>query len=536
MGDAEGTRFEDGRVVTPSGFRAAYEQLIEGGWHASPVPEEEGGIGLSTLISQCIEEMGAGANIAFQMFHGFTASAIHVVRLFGESWLANLVNPKLVAGKWSATMCLTEPEAGSDLTNVRTRAVVQADGTYRISGSKIFISAADHDLTDNIVHIVLARARDLEGQERPGLAGLNVFAVPKWSFRDGARNGVEVVAIEHKMGLHGNPTCAVEFENAVGHLLAPGKHGSAAGMAPLFEMMNHARLSTGIGALGVAAAAMEMAHQYATERRSGRAMGSAAVRSAPADPIILHPDVRRMVMSGWAFVEGGRAMISWTALLIEEARHHPDPDVRQESALLAQLLTPIIKAFLTDHAHAVCDDCIQIHGGHGYVRETGIEQFVRDVRITRIYEGANGIQAQDLVMRRMTVGDGMAVRVLLGQIDAFLDAQSNSGPNIIMNGLKQATMHLEAAVALANDYRSARPDILLTCSTDLLELFGLVLVGWRLAVSATIARHVGEELFTHKRLLAEQWAVRHAVLSGSLLERMKCANLAFDAGDASTWR
>lgn len=528
-GDLNGARFADGKVLAPTGFAQAYRKIVNAGLHACTIPEEEGGLGISPLLGQFIEEISAASNPALHMYYGFNASAAHSIRKFGAAWLADLVVPALVSGDWVATMALTEAQAGSDLAQVRTRAVPTADGHYRVTGDKIFISAGDHDLTANIIHVVLAREYDEAGNSKPGLAGLNVFVVPKSDLATGVANAVEVTGIEQKMGLHGNPTCALRFDGAVGYRLGSGDPGSAAGMAPLFAMMNHARLSTANGALGSAALAAEMTQAYALERRSGRVPHS-LVGVGEADRIIDHPDVSRMILSVWSTVEGARAAIAWANFLGEEGRWHPDAATRDRSAAIARLLTPLLKAFVTDTAYQACDDCLQIHGGHGYVQATGIEQFTRDGRISRIYEGANGIQATDFVMRRLVADGGNPIDAIMQDIRHFLDSH---GQDVHLAGviapLSYAFDQCEKALAAIQSYRSSAPDIVLQCSTAIVETVGLVLLGWRLAVSAVEARAASSSLQGHKLRLAQHWAVAHAVKAAGLRAMIDFAGVAAEA-------
>lgn len=525
-GDADGARFVDGQIVSPKGFKDAYRQIVESGWHACTIPEDEGGNGLSPLVGRFAEELSAGTNAALHMYYGFAAPAVQTIRRFSEPWLADLINPRLVSGDWLATMCLTEPQAGSDLAQVRTRARLNPDGTYSIVGNKIFISAGDHDLCDNIIHIVLARTEN-QGEVQPGLGGLNVFVVPKKHITEGNPNHIEVIGLEHKMGLHGNPTCALRFEGAVGHLLSAGGQGQAAGMAPLFAMMNHARLSTGNGALGTAAVAIEQTHSYATKRRSGRTVGSVGDGNTEPALLIAQPDVARMILSAWSFVEGARATIIWATLIEEDGKSHPDIEIRRESTAISELLTPVLKAFLTDQAYLACDDCLQVHGGHGYIRDTGIEQFTRDLRVSRIYEGANGIQAADL-MRRIVSNKGLAMAAIATQIDAFI-AHNQADPDLatIIPPLVDAFQALNRACGIISAYRDDDPAFALECSSGFLKLFGLVIVGWRSAFSATRAKNADPSKFEHKRRLAEHWATRHLPKAEGLLSAMKWTSRSF---------
>ncbi len=515
--DAEGVRLNAGRVTSPSGFPEAYRQIREAGLHAPTLPEDFGGAGLSPLLGQFVEEFSAGACLAMHMYYGFSASAPRTIRKFGDPALADKVIAPLVSGEWLATMCLTEPQAGSDLSQVRTMARPNGDGSYAITGDKIFITGGDSDLANNIIHIVLARIADATGAVQSGIGGLGVFLVARDDLDDGAPNHVTVTGIEHKMGLNGGATCSLSFDGAKGYSLASGKSGSAAGMAALFDMMNHARLATAVASVGVVATAATMATAYAQERRAGRAVGARPEEGQVAHAIIRHPDVERMISSAWSFVDGVRAVIAWAALLIAESTEHPDEAIRQQSGAIAHLLTPMLKAYVTDEAQRACDDCLQVFGGYGFIRETGIEQLLRDMRAARIYEGANGIQAQDFVMRRMTGPGEAAVAALIGQIRAFV-VEHGQNPDLarIVPPLAQALDALESAVQTASRCRQGDVQTLLGFSLDLAHLFGTVLIGWRSAVSVVVARQAAPQQFTRKQLLASHWAIRHLPMTTGL--------------------
>ena len=508
--DVEGVRLHNGQVSTPPGFAQAYRQIREAGLHAPTLPEDLGGVGLSPLFAQFIEEMSAGACLALHMYFGFSTSAPRTITKFGAKDLVDCVVPPLVSGEWLATMCLTEPQAGSDLAQVRTLARPSGDGGWRISGEKIFITGGDSDLADNIIHIVLARIADGDGQTRSGIGGLGVFVVPRNHLDDGRANGVSVTGIEHKMGLNGGATCSLSFDDAQGYALASGATGSAAGMAPLFDMMNHARLATAVASVGVAATAAQMATFYAAERRAGRAAGIAPETGYAAHSIDRHPDVERMIASAWAFVEGARALLAWTALQMEEAACHPEEASRRDAAGIAHLLTPMLKAYVTDAAQAICDDCLQVFGGYGFVRETGVEQLLRDIRAGRIYEGANGIQAQDFVMRRMAGPGAAAVDGVVAQMRDFMTEQADN-PHLagVLFPLQEALEALVCGVRAATAVREADARALLSVSLDVVHLFGIVLIGWRSAVSVVAACDSAPELLARKQLLARHWARRH---------------------------
>src|SRR5215467_12717659 len=397
-GDREGCkRAADGSVTTPKGFKDAYRQYAEGGWMGISAPAEFGGQGLPALLTTIVNEMMASANMAFAMYPGLTQAAIAAILRHGSPEQKAAYLPKLVEGRWTGTMNLTEPHCGTDLGLLRTKAVKQPDGSYRITGTKIFISSGEHDLSDNIIHLVLAR---IEGAPA-GTRGISLFIVPKFLVNPdgslGARNGVSCGSLEEKMGIHGNSTCVMNFDAATGWLVGEANRGLNA----MFVMMNEARLGVGVQGLAVSEVAYQNAAAYAKERLQGRSISGVKFPAKPADPIIVHPDVRRILMSIRAFNEAARALVMWTALKSDVAHRSDDEKERKSADDHMGLLTPVIKGVLTDGGFANAVMAQQIFGGHGYVAEHGMEQFVRDARITQIYEGANGIQALDLVGRKL---------------------------------------------------------------------------------------------------------------------------------------
>ncbi|MGA3309971.1 MAG: acyl-CoA dehydrogenase family protein, partial [Xanthobacteraceae bacterium] len=424
VGDKEGCRrHDDGSVTTPTGFKNAYRRLTEGGWIGASAPAEFGGQGLPMALTQSIGEFLASANVAFAMYPGLTQGAAAAIFAHGAVELKALYLPKLISGQWTGTMNLTEPQCGTDLGLVRTRAVPQTDGTYKITGTKIFISAGEHDLAENIVHLVLAR---IDGAPE-GVKGISLFVVPKiLPAADGglgARNAVSCGSIEEKMGIHGNSTCVMNFDDATGWLVAQPHRGLQA----MFTMMNEARLAVGVQGLALSEVAYQNAAAYAKERLAGRALTGAKFKDKPADPIIVHPDVRRMLMTMRAFNEAARALVLWTALKSDVAHRSGDAKERQAADDHMGLMTPVIKGVLTDQGFANTVLAQQIFGGHGYIAEHGMEQFVRDVRVAMIYEGANGIQALDLVGRKLPKDGGRALRAFFGEVSGYIKERGSDG-------------------------------------------------------------------------------------------------------------
>lgn len=419
VGDTEGCHIVDGGVKTPTGFADAYRSFVDAGWQTISGATEYGGQNLPTVVVNTLFELFQAANTGWSMFMGVGHGVSRCLNCYGSVELKAAYLPQIVSGQWTATMCLTESHCGSDLGMIRTQAVPEEDGSYRITGSKIFISGGDHDMAENIVHLVLAR---LPGAPA-GSRGISLFLVPKFlPHADGslgARNAVAVSAIEHKMGLRGSATCVLNFDGATGWLVGELNRG----LFNMFMLMNDARISVGIQAVGMSQRAHQSAVDYARERLQMRSARGPRHPELAADPIIVHADVRRMLLTQKAWTEGGRMLAYWLSLQRDIEANHPDAEVRAEAADLIALLTPVAKAFLSDNASAVANLTVQVYGGHGYIVESGVEQFVRDARITQIYEGTNGIQAQDLLGRKVLADGGKKLRGLLRHINVFIAAQ-----------------------------------------------------------------------------------------------------------------
>ena len=415
-GDREGCQWNNGAVSTPSGFKAAYTQFREAGWPALTCDPDYGGQGLPQVVNNALYEMMNASNQSWTMYPGLSHGAYECIHAHGSDTLKRTYLPKLVSGEWTGTMCLTEPHCGTDLGILRTKAEPLADGSYAISGTKIFISSGEHDLAENIVHLVLARLPDAPA----GTKGISLFAVPKFvpdaGGALGPRNGVACGSIEHKMGIHGNSTCVMNFDSAKGWLLGqPHK-----GLNAMFVMMNAARLGVGMQGLGLTEVAYQNALAYAKERLQSRALTGAKAKDKAADPIIVHPDVRRMLLTQKAYAEAGRAFASFVALELDRSLNHPDEATRKEADDVVALLIPIIKAFLTDNAFECTNLGMQVFGGHGFISEWGMEQYVRDARINLIYEGTNTIQSLDLLARKVLGDQGAKLKKFGRRIEAFV--------------------------------------------------------------------------------------------------------------------
>jgi butyryl-CoA dehydrogenase len=419
LGDREGCHFnaEAHTVTTPQGFADAYRRYVDAGWPSLSCDPEFGGQGLPMVLNNAFYEMLNSANQAWTMYPGLSHGAYECLHAHGTPEQKALYLPKLVSGEWTGTMCLTEAHCGTDLGLLRTKALPEADGSYRLTGNKIFISAGEHDLAASIVHLVLARLPDAP----PGTKGISLFVVPKFvpdaQGKPGERNAITCGAIEHKMGIHGNATCQINLDGATGWLIGEPHRGLNA----MFVMMNAARLGVGMQSLGLTEVAYQNARAYALERTQGRSLTGPKHESQPADTIIVHPDVRRMLLTARAFAEGGRAFTSYVALMIDRELNHPDEDERKQAADEVALLTPIIKAFLTDNAWIATSEALQVFGGHGYIAEWGMEQYVRDARINMIYEGTNTIQSLDLLGRKVLMDNGEKLRAFGDKIKAFID-------------------------------------------------------------------------------------------------------------------
>ena len=485
VGDQEGcTRHADGTVTTPKGFKAAYKQYCEGGWLGLAADAEYGGQGLPFILHSAISEYMSSGNMALIMYPGLTQGAIAAIHEHGSDELKAKFLPKMVEGTWTGTMNLTEPHCGTDLGMLRTKAVPNKDGSYKISGQKIFISAGEHDMSDNIIHLVLAR---IEGAPE-GVKGISLFIVPKIMVDDegtlGDRNGVSCGSLEEKMGIHGNSTCVMNYDDATGYLIG----GENAGLKAMFVMMNEARLGVGLQGQAVAETAYQNAANYARERIQGRALTGPKEPDKKADPIIVHPDVRRTLMTIRSFNEAGRAFVLWTALQSDIAhRSEVEADAQLADDVLS-LVTPVIKGVLTDRGfdHAVMAQ--QIYGGHGYIEEHGMSQYVRDARIAMIYEGANGIQALDLVGRKIGMNNGRAVMALFKEIGDFCEANREDEKMApITKALKKGLNDLQASSMWLMQNGMKNPDNAGAASTDFMHLFGVVILGYMWGLMAKAA-------------------------------------------------
>ncbi|KTQ96846.1 acyl-CoA dehydrogenase [Aureimonas ureilytica] len=475
-GDREGChRAEDGSVTTPKGYREAYARFREAGWGGLSAEAAYGGQGLPHTLAAAVNEFLSSANMAFAMYPGLTRGAIAALQLHGTDEQKQLYLPKMVDGIWTGTMNLTEPHCGTDLGLLRTKAVPEGDGSYRITGQKIFISAGEHDLSDNIIHLVLAR---IEGSPE-GVKGISLFVVPKFlpdaSGEAGARNSLSCGSIEEKMGIHANATCVMNYDGATGWLVGEADKGLRA----MFTMMNEARLGVGVQGLAISEIAYQNAVAYARERIQGRSLSGTKAPDKKADPIIVHPDVRRMLMTIRAINEAGRALILWTALKGDLFHLSDDAKEREAADDWMGLMTPVIKGVLTDKGFDNTVMAQQVFGGHGYIAEWGMEQYVRDARIAQIYEGANGIQALDLVGRKLALNNGRAIQAFFAEVGAFCEAhRADERMAPFTKGLKKGLNDLQAATLWLMGNAMTKPDNAGAASTDYMHLFGLVALGY----------------------------------------------------------
>jgi acyl-CoA dehydrogenase len=476
VGDRQGCRRNaDGSVTTPDGFKEAFRQFVDGGWIGISAPPEFGGLGLPIALTQIANEFLMSSNMAFAMYPGLNQAAIAALLTHGTPEQKALYVPKMVSGEWTGTMNLTEPQCGTDLGLIRTKAVPQADGSYRITGTKIFISAGEHDLAENIVHLVLAR---IEGAPE-GTRGLSLFVVPKVLPNPdgslGARNAVSCGSIEEKMGIHGNATCVMNYDDATGWLVAEENRGLNA----MFVMMNEARLGVGAQGLALSEVAYQNAALYAKDRLQGRALSGTKAADKPADPIIVHPDVRRILMTIRAFNEAARALVLWVALRSDVAHRSDDAKERASADDRLGLLTPVIKGVLSDLGFANVVMAQQVFGGHGYIAEWGMEQFVRDARIAMIYEGANGVQALDLVGRKLPKDGGRAIMAFFSEVQAYLkEHAADPAMKPLVEPVGTALGHLQQATMWFVQNAMAKPDNAGAGATDYMHLFGLVALGY----------------------------------------------------------
>lgn len=488
-GDAEGCVFADGAVKTPKGFAEAYQTFTQGGWMGLSCAKQWGGQGLPVLLNVLLDEMVCSANLSLGMYPGLSHGAYNALAKHAAPDLQQTYLPKLVSGVWSGTMCLTEPHCGTDLGLISTKATPQQDGSFQLTGTKIFISAGEHDLTENILHLVLAKLPDAPA----GVRGISLFLVPKFlpqaDGTPGARNKVFCTGIEHKMGIKGSATCVLSFEGATGWLVgAPHK-----GMKAMFTMMNEARLLVGLQGLGIAETAYQNALAYAKTRLQGRGLKGAQYPEKPADPIMVHPDVRRMLLEMKAVTEGCRALAVWVGMELDIESKHADATRRQQAADVVALMTPIIKAFLTDHGFNAANLAVQIFGGHGYIRDYGMEQLVRDARIAQIYEGTNGIQALDLVGRKMPEHFGRLLRPFFHPVADFIaNHKKDASLEAFLPSFAKIFQRFQQITLLVAVKGAGNPEEAAAAATDYLRCFALVALGYMWLLMAKAAAKKAE--------------------------------------------
>ncbi len=520
-GDAEGCRFENGLISTPKGFKEAFEVMKEGGWTGLDCDPEYGGQNMPYLLGTAVGEIFSGANQAFTMYQGLTHGAYSAIHAHGTDEQKARFLPKMVSCEWTGTMNLTESHCGTDLGLMRTKADPQSDGSYKITGEKIFISAGDHDLSDNTIHLVLAKIAGAPD----GIKGVSLFIVPKYIVNDdgslGDDNGVSVGSIEEKMGIHANSTCVMVYNESTGYLLGEAHKG----MRAMFTMMNEARIGVGMQGLAQAEAAYQNAVIYAKDRLQGRDVTGVKNPEGPADPIIVHPDIRRNLMDQKSFVEGGRAFLLWNTKLIDQVHRADDKDANG----LVTLMTPVVKGFLTDKGFEMTVQAQQVFGGHGYIEEHGMSQFVRDARITQIYEGANGVQALDLVGRKLGTDGGKHVMAFFEIIKEFIkeNADDEALKTEFLDPLKQASKDMQAAAMYFMQNGMKNPNNALAGSYDFMHLFGHTCLGlmWaQMAKTANAALASGAsdtEFYQTKLATGRYYMVRQLPATGMHLARIE---------------
>ena len=524
VGDQEGcTRHADGSVTTPTGFKEAYKQVVENGMMGLAHSPEYGGMGMPGVWHIAAGEMQSAANMAFAMYPGLTNGASKAIEIGGSDEQKNTYLPKMISGEWTGTMNLTEPHCGTDLGLLKTKAVPNADGSYKITGQKIFISAGEHDMSENIIHLCLAR---IEGAPE-GVKGISLFIVPKFKLdkdeNPAERNPVTCGAIEHKMGIHGNSTCVMNFDEAEGYLI--GKENK--GLRVMFVMMNRARLDVGMQGLAQSEVAYQNAAAYAKDRLQGRSLTGPKNENGPADPLIVHPDIRRMLLETKAFNEGARALVYWAALMEDMELVHEDEKFRERCDDFLGLLTPVIKGYLTDKAMATTIDCQQIFGGHGFIEEWGMSQFVRDMRIALIYEGANGVQALDLVGRKLARKGGRALMTLNAEIDTFLGENSdNENLSEFIDGLKDSKQKLTEATMWLMQNGMTNPDNAGAGSVDYMHMMGLTTLAYMWAKMALVAQAAidggsNDEFYTNKLITGRYFVLRMLPMMDAHLAKIK---------------
>ncbi len=524
-GDAEGCSLENGEVTTPKGFKEAYQTFAENGWCGLSCDPEYGGMGMPAMINTAMKEMICSANMSLGMYPGLSYGAYEALHKFGSDELKEIYMAKIVEGTWSGTMCLTEPHCGTDLGLIKTKADPQGDGSYKVTGTKIFISAGEHDLTENIVHLVLAKLPDAPD----GVKGISLFIVPKFLPKDdgsvGDRNALECGSLEHKMGIKANATCVMNFDGATGWLVGQ-KHK---GLRAMFAMMNDARLGVAMQGLGIGEVAYQNGVEYAKDRLQMRSVTGTKAPDKPADPIIVHPDVRRMLLTGKAFTEGARALSYWVGMQSDIAMKHEDAAERQRADDTVALMTPILKAYCTDMGSEVANLSVQVYGGHGYIWEWGVEQYVRDARIAQIYEGTNGIQALDLVGRKMPQNFGRLLRRFFHPVQEFINEhQGNSDLQEFMFPLAKSFMKLQQATATVAQKGMANADEAGAASVDYLRQFALVAMAYMwcqmvIAAKEKIESGEGDQAFYDSKIKTAQFFMARMLPEGDARFKMVMA-------------
>lgn len=523
-GDEQGCSWNDGDVTTPDGFKAAYDEMTASGWSNLTCKQQYGGQGLPHYIANTVNEMVISSNMSFSIYLGLTIGAYNAIEQFGSDTLKETFLPNMVSGKWSGTMCLTEPHCGTDLGLIRTKAVPSDDNSYDISGSKIFISAGEHDLTENILHLVLARTPN----SPEGIKGISLFLVPKIKLNTdgslGDSNNVSCSSIEHKMGIKASSTCAMEFSNSQGFLVGELNKG----MEAMFIMMNSARIHVGIQGMALAHTSYCGAVDYAKERIQGRALSGAKQPEQAADPLIVHPDIRRMLLTMKAYTEGARALSTWLSFQLDVSHHAGTEEQKQQANHLVSLLTPIFKSFVTDIGETVTSLGMQVYGGHGYIRENGMEQYLRDARICQIYEGANGIQALDLVGRKLPTHMGQYLRYFFHPLSDFIEDNANNElVNMYIQPLNKSFTRLQSATLVIAQRGIVNPDEAGAAASEYLKLFGLVAIAYMWAQMAVQIKgrrgNMSQEfydaklktgLFYMQRILPQTGALLSSIMSG----------------------
>ena len=534
-GDEIGCKYADGEVDVPPGYVEAYKLFQEGGWIGLANEPDFGGQGLPFVLSKVVGEMVCGANVAFELYIGLTQDCYEAIMANGSDEQKQKYLPNMISGEWGGTMNLTEPHCGTDLGLLKTKAVPQGDGSYKISGQKIFISAGEHDLTDNIIHLVLAR---IEGAPE-GVKGISLFIVPKFRINEdgslGERNGVSCGSIEEKMGIHANSTCVMNYDEATGWLLGEENKGLRA----MFTMMNEARLGVGMQGLAISEVSYQNGAAYAKDRLQGRALTGPADPEKPADPIIVHPDVRRMLMDHRAFTEGARAWMYWSALYGDLVHKAEDDETRQKADDYMGLMTPILKAYLTDKGYAHATNAQQVLGGHGYIQEWGMEQIVRDARIAMIYEGANGIQALDLVGRKLPKDGGRAIMTFFAEIDEFVkDNEGNEELKPWLDGLSSAKADLTEATQWFMANAMQNPNNAGASSMDYLGLFALTCLAYawaQMAKAALEKKESGDAFYKNKLITGKYFLDRILPEKTAHLAKVKSGSEAMMALDAEAF-